>query len=209
MQLEVPTYGEPSSSAASGPELFDDRPMQPARMPDLTRQPQKAIIGAHIGFKALALVFYMSQCLGTYVLTFVAVTVLSALDFWTTKNISGRLLVGLRWRNNIDADGSSRWSFESFEDARYVHPTDSACFWATLFVSPAIWFLILVGHVLTLKLLWLVLVLVALSSQVVNVVGYVKCKRDAGAKIKALVLSRGLQAWGAQQGGGGIARPPQ
>lgn len=29
------------------------------------------------------------------------------------KNVSGRLLVGLRWWNQVDEDGKSRWVFES------------------------------------------------------------------------------------------------
>ena len=33
-------------------------------------------------------------------------------DFWTVKNVSGRLLVGLRWWNYIDDQGTSHWMFE-------------------------------------------------------------------------------------------------
>lgn len=46
--------------------------------------------------------------------------------------------------------------------------------------------------------MWLVLVLVALTLASINVVGYVKCKRDAGRKLSAFggtVLSRGLEVW--------------
>ena len=39
------------------------------------------------------------------VITFILVTVLGALDFWTIKNISGRLLVGLRWWSEVDEKG--------------------------------------------------------------------------------------------------------
>jgi hypothetical protein len=35
------------------------------------------------------------------------------MDFWTVKNVSGRLLVGLRWWNEIKEDGESVWVFES------------------------------------------------------------------------------------------------
>jgi len=38
---------------------------------------------------------------------------LLAFDFWTVKNISGRLLVGLRWWNEINEDGTNSWLFES------------------------------------------------------------------------------------------------
>ena len=35
------------------------------------------------------------------------------MDFWTVKNITGRLLVGLRWWNYVDDEGKSHWVYES------------------------------------------------------------------------------------------------
>lgn len=54
-----------------------------------------------------------------------------AFDFWTVKNVSGRLLVGLRWWNEIKDDGSNEWVFESKEN-RTVNATDSRMFWFIL-----------------------------------------------------------------------------
>ena len=39
-----------------------------------------------------------------------------AVDFWWCKNVSGRLLVGLRYWNEIDDAGESRWRFEARDD---------------------------------------------------------------------------------------------
>lgn len=39
------------------------------------------------------------------VITFIFVIILSALDFWTVKNVTGRLLVGLRWWSDYDEKG--------------------------------------------------------------------------------------------------------
>lgn len=50
-----------------------------------------------------------------FVFVFVVCVVLLSFDFWTVKNISGRLLVGLRWWNDVREDGSSTWAFESKE----------------------------------------------------------------------------------------------
>ncbi len=44
---------------------------------------------------------------------FLTVILLLAFDFWTVKNVTGRLLVGLRWWNKIEEDGTSTWMFES------------------------------------------------------------------------------------------------
>mmetsp|Transcript_32765 Transcript_32765/g.107001 ORF Transcript_32765/g.107001 Transcript_32765/m.107001 type:complete len:271 (-) Transcript_32765:828-1640(-) len=181
------------------------------------RGPRTRICAAHVGFKALALLVYLIPGLFTgseYVPTFVAVVMLSALDLWTVKNVTGRLLVGLRWWNEVDeASGRSHWRFESFEEQRFVHATDSTVFWTALFVAPAMWLLLALGCVLTLKLHWLVLVVVCLGMTGINVYGYVKCKKDARKKIAALsgsvaqeyggqILARGMRLWqgGAQQG---------
>ena len=55
---------------------------------------------------------------------------------------------------------------------------------------------------LTLHFMWLVLVLVATSLNLINVYGYVKCKRDAGRKLSAIggsVLTRGFEIWSGAQ----------
>ena len=48
-------------------------------------------------------------------LVFVVCVLLLAFDFWTVKNVSGRLLVGLRWWSDVAEDGGTRWVFESRE----------------------------------------------------------------------------------------------
>ena len=75
-------------------------------------QPTGSVVLTGARVQALALLsFLLSRVLfsGSYVVTFVFVTILSALDFWTVKNVSGRLLVGLRWWNTIDDAGESKW----------------------------------------------------------------------------------------------------
>lgn len=66
-------------------------------------------------FKALAIVFYffLNLFVGNKVLTFIIIVLLDAFDFWTVKNVSGRILVGLRWWNKIKEDGTNEWMFES------------------------------------------------------------------------------------------------
>lgn len=64
-----------------------------------------------------ALVFYIlcSWFLESFVIQFVVTVFLVALDFWTVKNVSGRILVGLRWWNEVDEQGKSVWHFESLD----------------------------------------------------------------------------------------------
>jgi hypothetical protein len=49
-----------------------------------------------------------------FIIVFVIVVMLVAADFWTVKNVTGRLLVGMRWWNEIVPEtGESKWQFES------------------------------------------------------------------------------------------------
>lgn len=46
-------------------------------------------------------------------LIFVLCVLMLVFDFWTVKNVSGRLLVGLRWWSENKEDGTTTWLFES------------------------------------------------------------------------------------------------
>jgi len=141
-----PMYDEPLN--------MNSEPLQHFGASNQQQSMQRITIFFHCIFKALALIAYLLSGIffsNSYIFTFVMVTLLSAFDFWTVKNVSGRLLVGLRWWNDIDEAGNSRWKFESFEDQRYIHPSDSSAFWAALFATPAVWFLLAIGAVLTFR----------------------------------------------------------
>ncbi len=46
-------------------------------------------------------------------MVFIIVVLLLAGDFWDTKNVAGRLMVGLRWWNETSQTGESIWVFET------------------------------------------------------------------------------------------------
>lgn len=84
---------------------------------------------------------------------------LLAADFYYTKNIAGRRLVGLRWWNEVDPSGESRWVFESSEPGtKVVNATDSRFFWLAMYVQPVVWILMAVVALFKLQFLWLPLV---------------------------------------------------
>lgn len=70
---------------------------------------------SHLGFRGAALVTYLlcGWFSSSFIASFVFIVLLLSLDFWTVKNITGRLMVGLRWWNYIDDNGESHWVFES------------------------------------------------------------------------------------------------
>jgi hypothetical protein len=57
-----------------------------------------------------------------FIIVFIVTVLLAAADFWTVKNVTGRLMVGLRWWNEIIPEtGESKWSFESKSDRTTIH----------------------------------------------------------------------------------------
>ena len=54
------------------------------------------------------------------------------------QNISGRLLVGLRWWNEIGEEGQIIWKFESIQDPFELRASDSALFWTALVGAPVL-----------------------------------------------------------------------
>lgn len=57
----------------------------------------------HIFFKALAIFCYLfSGLIFNSITIFIFVSIFAVLDFWVVKNLSGRILAGLRWWRVID-----------------------------------------------------------------------------------------------------------
>ncbi|KAL2610632.1 hypothetical protein R1flu_029205 [Riccia fluitans] len=90
-------------------------------------------------FKGFAILFYVfcGWFTSSFVIHFVIVSMLMALDFWTVKNISGRILVGMRWWNDSDEQGQSTWRFESLDQEALARMSanDSWLFWWSLYVT--------------------------------------------------------------------------
>jgi hypothetical protein len=76
----------------------------------------------YLCLKAGALAFYILSALfvHNFVIIFVVTVFLAALDFWVVKNVSGRILVGLRWWNEINDEGNSVWMFECLDEQVYI-----------------------------------------------------------------------------------------
>ena len=121
----------------------------------------------HVGFKAAALMVYLFGGLfsKSFVVSFVIVVLLLAFDFWTVKNVSGRLLVGLRWWNEVREDGTNEWRFESREDTSRISDLDSRVFWLTLWVMPILWSIFTVSTFFSFNYGWMLCCLVCSHSR--------------------------------------------
>jgi len=163
----------------------------------------------HVIFKAVAIFLYVfggwftgNGSGGTSGAKFVTVAVicilLLAADFWVVKNITGRLLVGLRWWNKVEGD-NTQWIFECADtlpngSTIVRNKFDSNIFWTVLYVTPVLWAGLMVIGILKFELGWLIIVFMALGLNCANVYGYYKCSTDQKAKFQLMMQT------GAQQG---------
>jgi hypothetical protein len=156
----------------------------------------------HVLFKGLALFLYIfggwfagNGNGGSSGANFITVTVccmlLLAADFWVVKNITGRLLVGLRWWNQVEGD-NTKWIFESAEN-RPANKFDNGVFWTVLYATPAVWGGLLFIAILKFNLGWLIIVIMAMVLSGANVYGYYKCSSDQKVKFQQMIQS-GAQA---------------
>ncbi|GJP56567.1 hypothetical protein CLOM_g15623 [Closterium sp. NIES-68] len=139
-------------------------------------------------FKAAALGFYLlgSWVTSSFVIDFVVCVLLIALDFWVVKNVSGRILVGLRWWNETDEQGETLWHFESLDQVSLdqLSKTDAWVFWWTLYATPAVWLGFGLIQLIRLSFDYLLIVIVAVVLGAANIYGYTKCRRDAKKQIQ-------------------------
>ena len=116
----------------------------------------------HMGLKFFACLLYLMMGFFTddEVLIFIVCLFLCCADFWATKNITGRYMVGLRWwsasdfGDDFDGDG---WFFESF-DYHYENTTfDNHIFWWSQIFSTIFWCIFVIIKTLGLDFFWVIL----------------------------------------------------
>lgn len=149
----------------------------------------------HCLFKLLALILYIFGGFFTggshkgshfIIITVFCILLLSA-DFWVVKNITGRLLVGLRWWNMVSDDGqSTRWVFESAENAR-INKFDSTLFWTVLYATPALWMIFFFIALIKFELGWIITVVMGFTLGYANVYGYYRCSSDQKVKFQNMM----------------------
>ncbi|KAF8584984.1 DUF846-domain-containing protein [Ramaria rubella] len=144
-----------------------------------------------------------------YVLSTVVVVVLLAMDFWNCRNVAGRILVGLRYWNQVDEDGESYWVFETRDPSMPANPVDSKMFWIALYTFPVLWTLLLIVSILKFSISFLPIVILALVFNLTNAIGFTYADRDAKTRWANSVTSG---AWNIGLGGfggqiiGGVVR---
>ena len=143
-------------------------------------------------FKTLAIVCFL--VLGIFgfsdALVFIIVVILNAFDFWFVKNVSGRILVGLRWWNEVRDDGTEVWIFESDHEKRATS-IDTTLFWTSLYIAPLFWAIFLVIELIGLSLMWFLVCLISFVLTFSNTVGYYKCSGEQKKKLNNFLAEKG------------------
>ncbi|XP_029041891.1 uncharacterized Golgi apparatus membrane protein-like protein CG5021 isoform X2 [Osmia bicornis bicornis] len=139
----------------------------------------------HLVFRVAAAVVYIfcETFSSSFVANFITVVLLLSMDFWTVKNITGRLMVGLRWWNYVDDDGKSHWVFESRKNR--INSQEARIFWLALIFCPLLWSVLFITAFFGFKFKWLLLVCIAIALNGANLYGYVKCKMGKDQNISA------------------------
>jgi len=152
----------------------------------------------HVGFRTSALLVYLfgGMFSSSFIGIFVSVVLLLSIDFWTVKNITGRILVGLRWWNYINDDGESSWVFESRSNGgagdsgaadsnnpanSQLSQTEVRFFWITLVAAPFFWVILFFTAFFRFKFQWLVLDTIGLALSGSNMLGYLRCRMGSKA----------------------------
>ncbi|CAD8161149.1 unnamed protein product [Paramecium octaurelia] len=163
---------------------------------DYTKSDHPSVALFHFAIKGIALAVYLFGGLfirEAWTLPEIVI-VIGAVDFWVTKNITGRLLVGLRWWEEIDeASGEQLWVFETRVNENQVSQVNSFIFWATLVLAILAWGFLAVVNAIGFHILNLTGISFQLTIQIINFYFYFQCSRVAKTRAKQLAKVLGAE----------------
>lgn len=147
----------------------------------------------HLFFRVMAVLVYLLCEIfsSSFIACMVTIILLLSCDFWTVKNITGRLMVGLRWWNQVDDDGHSRWVFEARKDAgkQQSSNSESRIFWLGLIICPVLWVIFAFSTLFSFKIKWVPVVIMGVVLQGANLYGYVRCKVGGKTSLKNMATN--------------------
>ncbi|KAE8283817.1 Golgi apparatus membrane protein TVP23-like protein B [Larimichthys crocea] len=147
----------------------------------------------HLFFRVTAiLVYLLCEIVGSsFIAPMVTIILLLSCDFWAVKNITGRLMVGLRWWNQVDDDGRNHWVFEARKGTGKQRASDSESriFWLGLIVCPVLWVIFAFSTLFSFKIKWVPVVIMGVVLQGANLYGYVRCKVGGKTSLKNMATN--------------------
>jgi hypothetical protein len=128
------------------------------------------------------------------ILDFTLVLVCASVDFWVTKNIVGRKLVGMTWWMRINEDsGEETWVFHS-TGSEAIHVLNYNVFWSSSLGAAIFWGFSTLLSVLVSRLFWIALCAVCLLLAALNFVFYLRCRGNHQEKFRGIADRMGIQS---------------
>ena len=118
-------------------------------------------------------------------LVYLSVILLGSVDFWITKNVSGRFLVGLRWWNEVKKDGKEVWIYES-KNEKTEATSDKSVFWTSLYVNGGGWAILFLFKLITLSITNAIIAFTMLIFAGINLYGFFRCSKEQQGKLNKL-----------------------
>jgi len=161
---------------------------------DLKRSAHPVAAAFHILFKLAGILVYFLLYFLTdlKVTTFILIVLCAAFDFWTVKNITGRLLVGLKWGSEILDDGTEKWKFESYDEKIIVNPFDKTLFWWSQAIVCILWVALSILKLVLFDFFWATAAIVCWILSWSNLIGFFRCSRDHQKKVKDLMRNAAM-----------------
>jgi hypothetical protein len=159
-------------------ESYIDAPSVPADVP----RPSStgSIFPVFVGLKACPVIIYMFGwiIIPWTVFQWVFTILAAAADFWFTKNVAGRLILGMRWSNKAGEDGESKWVFEYAHGEAVERTKKRKTFWICLYAATGVWGFFGFFCLIRLSFGWLFVCVIGFSLAGSNTWGFMKCDRS-------------------------------
>ena len=136
-----------------------------------------ALITIGLKLASLLLFLFLDFFTSNEAIVMIVVIILDAMDFWYTKNIAGRILVGLRWWNSYNPDTQQeKWTFEGKNEIKEAN-IDRKTFWISLYGYTGAWLVLFIWECVILNFMWSFLCIISLAIAGTNTYGFFKCSK--------------------------------
>ena len=137
--------------------------------------PIVALITVILKLSSIICFFILSIFISNEALIMIIIILLGSADFWMTKNISGRILVGLRWYNLLKIETNQEiWRFEGKNEIKETN-ADRVTFWTSLYLYNIIWIILFIWELIRINFDWSFICLVLCILAFTNTYGFFRC----------------------------------
>lgn len=172
---------------------MNDMPQQQQQQQQMQPNPLCGIIFFTVMFKLLPLIFYISSLIRNlseqYI--FFVVGLLNGIDFWYTKNISGRFLAGLIWGSQVDETGKEKWYFEKeASEPNESKQGSKIILWICLGLSAICWGFYMIWAFLDRNEITVYICLIGFVLACTNLGAFAYCEVEVKKHIQPLIMQQ-------------------